>query len=107
MSRIAQSDISFYEAFSQEILAHLRLEHCQLTNGRVGVRQWCDNMPAVGAAAKLFSSKPPLCFAMQALSHVCVKWQAEAFVSHLAGSRNDWADKLSRFREAKSQDLFG
>ncbi|CAE8610051.1 unnamed protein product [Polarella glacialis] len=106
MSRLAQSDISFYEALAQAILANARLASCQHAPGVVGLRQWCDNMPAVGASAKLFSSKAPMCFAMQALSHVCTKWQADATISHLAGSKNIWADKLSRFREPKSQDLF-
>ena len=105
MSANPKSDVSFYEALAQVVLLRLRLLSLGVSNVFVACKQLCDNASAVGAAAKLFSTKQPLCWALQALSHVCQKHCAEVRISHIAGTDNDWADMLSRSDEPKSQSF--
>jgi hypothetical protein len=92
----AQTNIAFYEALAQVLLLLLRTEHSGASSVGIAVKQWCDNMPAVGAIAKLHTTSKPLCWALQALAYVSFKHKAEVFVSHLSGVKNVWADALSR-----------
>lgn len=90
-----QLDIAFYEAIAQCVLAALRLqtEHVTLP---VCLTQLCDNQPTVGASRKCFTSAAPLCYALQMLSVICCKFDAEPEISFLPGKQNIWADRISR-----------
>ena len=60
------------------------------------VHQQCDNMPSVGAASKMLSTKPPLSLALQVLASNCMAHKCTARLTHIAGARNEWADAASR-----------
>ena len=59
-----QLDIAFFELLAQVFLIKARLQDW----GRQAsvALQWCDNASVVGASGKLFSSKEPLCWGLQA-----------------------------------------
>ncbi len=105
MRPTAEKDISFYEALAQLVLFVKRADDAEVkgparaVTEAVKVRHLCDNMSAVGATNKLFSSAVPMCWCMQALSHHAAKRNARLHLCHIAGERNKWADMLSRFRQ--------
>ena len=105
MSVDAQKDISFYEALAQLCLFVCRIPPRQpgspapALHGNLMMRQLCDNMSAVGAINKLFSTASPMCWVMQAFAHYASRANAEVHVCHVAGARNEWADMLSRAAE--------
>ncbi|CAE7027690.1 unnamed protein product [Symbiodinium sp. CCMP2592] len=76
-----------------DLLDWFRPQH---QNGRVVVRQRCDNLGVVGAAAKGFSMKEPVAAVLQAAAVFCMRERINLRVSHVAGARNEWADMLSR-----------
>ena len=92
-----QAIICALEALAQLILLALQRQDGLVTNaGRVVVRQQCDNLGVVGAAAKGFSMKEPVAAVLQAAAVYCMRERINLRVSHVAGSRNEWADMLSR-----------
>ena len=56
----------------------------------------CDNLGAVFATKKLFSTKRPLCFALQMICSLGTKRGAILDLAHIPGEKNIWADKFSR-----------
>ena len=95
----AQLDIAFWEAFAQCVLLLLRLEDSGPSSCCVSLTHGCDNAAVVGGSKKLFSSKSPLCFALQMLSSVATVHNCELKVEFLPGIQNEWADKLSRWKK--------
>ena len=72
-----------------------------LNSALVSVRQRCDNMGFVCAAAKGMSLRQPLCGVLQSVSMFCLLRHFHLKVSHIPGEKNVWADALSR-----GEDLF-
>ena len=71
-------------------------EVSQLRVGWLAMRQRCDNMGVVGAAAKQLSLKRPLAAVLQSCALFCSRNRLTLRLSHVAGERNEWADMLSR-----------
>ncbi len=63
---------------------------------KIRLRQLCDNAPSIGAINKLHSMAMPLGIVLQAIAHHASIRNASVAVSHIAGERNVWADRLSR-----------
>jgi hypothetical protein len=93
-----QSAIASLELLAQSALLAAR----PCTSVPTLVHQRCDNAPSVGAAGKNLSLKPPLVFALQVLAALCFRRRLHVHISHQAGDRNDWADKISRLNEKHS-----
>ena len=96
-----QSIMCALEALAQLVLLVLQRQDGLVTNaGRAVVRQQGDNLGVVGAAAKLklkgLSLKQPVAAELQAAAVCCMRECINVRVSHVAGSRNEWADMLSR-----------
>ena len=94
-----QSCISALEALAQLLLLACRVEAEEVSQLRVGwlaMRQRCDNMGVVGAAAKQLSLKRPLAAVLQSCALFCSRNRLTLRLSHVAGERNEWADMLSR-----------
>ena len=92
-----QALICALEALAQLILLVLQRQDGLVANaGRVVVRQFCDNLGVVGATSKGFSMKEPVAAVLQAAAVYCMREKINLRVSHVAGTRNEWADKLSR-----------
>ena len=93
-----QKSIALLEMLAQAILLWFRpIKHSGGT-----MVQHCDNLPAVGSTAKSLASAEPYCYGLQAFSAVCIKRQVQAHLTHVAGERNEWADKLSRMNAEHS-----
>jgi hypothetical protein len=90
-------DISFYEALAQVVLAVGRLKDHPNRKTPVVFKQDCDNAAAVGACNKCFTTKAPLCYALQMLTHFCVKYGGVPDIHFIKGDDNVWADRISRF----------
>ena len=73
---------------------------CATRPARPSETGWADNLGVVGAAAKLklkgLSLKQPVAAELQAAAVCCMRECINVRVSHVAGSRNEWADMLSR-----------
>jgi len=94
-----QSCISALEALAQLLLLACRVEAEEVSQLRVGwlaMRQRCDNMGVVGAAAKQLSLKRPLAAVLESCALFCSRNRLTLRLSHVAGERNEWADMLSR-----------
>ena len=97
-------DIAFFEALAQLVLFVLRTEplqnpsklRCHGCSMKIRLRQLCDNAPSIGAINKLHSMAMPLGIVLQAIAHHASIRNASVAVSHIAGERNVWADRLSR-----------
>ena len=88
--------INFWELVAQCILVFLRLREHTEAHYEIAIRQSCDNSAAVGAVRKFFTTKAPMCFALQALAYHCSKAGATVAVSHVPGKKNTLADAISR-----------
>ncbi len=99
LSRNMQADIAFYELLAQVILAVLRLRFAGPVATHVQLKQVCDNSPSVGAIGRSFTTKVPLCYALQALAFHAARLDSAVQVSHIAGKKNGLADRISRFRK--------
>ena len=88
--------INFWELVAQCVLVYLRLQEQTDFHFDVAVHQACDNAATVGAVRKFFTTKAPMCFALQALAFHCSKAGATVAVSHVPGKKNTLADGLSR-----------
>ena len=95
-----QSIIATLEAVAQWVLLHLRCKESSLC--KVELRQYCDNAGVVHAHGRLFSSKAPLCFALQGLAWEAARGGLALDVCHRSGVRNEYADKLSRLHDQHS-----
>ena len=93
----AQSDIVSYEALAQVVLVVCYSAHCR--GGRLCIRlpALCDNSGAESVINKLFTTVQPLYYFLQKLA--TTSWARGIFLdtSHIAGSKNDEADFLSRW----------
>ena len=49
----------------------------------------------MAAFAKALSMKKPLCYVLQAMGLLAVEQGVRLCISHVAGTRNEWADALS------------
>ena len=99
LSEDLQEEIAFFELLAQACLVYLRAQSCGCASWRCAVRHWCDNTPAVGAIQKLFSTREPLCWALQALAFHASRAQVEVVAQYLPGKENVWADRMSRAEE--------
>ena len=59
-------------------------------------KQDCDNSPTEGATNRVFSSKAPLKYFVQALAGLLAALDLEVVIAHLPRAMNEWADGLSR-----------
>ena len=66
--------------------------------GWISLRQSCDNAGVVAASHKGISLKQPLASVLQSLALYAARHKLQLRISHVAGSRNEWADVLSRRR---------
>ena len=73
--------------------------------GWISLRQSCDNAGVVAASHKGISLKQPLASVLQSLALYAARHKLQLRISHVAGSRNEWADVLSR-RRALDADFF-
>ena len=97
-------NIIFFEALAQLVLFVLRTAKMNVASPRNGrgcstvirLRQLCDNASSVGAINKLHTMSKPLDVVLQAFAHHASVMQAKVAVTHIAGERNIWADRLSR-----------
>ena len=69
---------------------------CRPNVGCIALRQQSDNLGVVCLSAKGLSMKEPLASILQATAVFCTQEHLNLRISHLAGSRNCWADALSR-----------
>ena len=90
-------DISFYEALAQVILAVGRLRDNPSHESTICLTQGCDNAAAVGASSKCFTTKAPLCYALQMLAHFCFVHDGLPKLVFVPGKQNIWADRISRW----------
>ena len=78
---------------AQLVLLACRLQSDeQVEAGWIAVRQLCDNMGVVGACAKALSMKSPLTEVLQSLGLFAARRRVQLHISHIAGTRNEWAD---------------
>jgi hypothetical protein len=92
-----QRVISSLEALAQ--LCLLALYHDVWHHGshmEFSIPQQCDNQGVVFSSSRHLSMKSPLAEVLQCAGYWSSKWGCSMSVSHVAGSRNDWADVLSR-----------
>ena len=96
-SKSLQSCISALEALAQLMLlvgraqAHTAPKHCVLR-----FHQLCDNAGAAACSRKQLSMSKPMCFILQATGFYCSKFGVTLSSQHIDGTRNSWADALSR-----------
>ena len=64
-------------------------EVSQLRVGWLAMRQRCDNMGVVGAAAKQLSLKRPLAAVLESCALFCSRNRLTLRLSHVAGERNE------------------
>ena len=92
---------------SLELLAQLALLSMSVSlAGKQGSIQVCfrqrsDNMPTVGVVAKGLCTAYPLGAALQTLAYACLGYECDLDVAHIAGERNEKADKASRLNEGQ------
>jgi len=98
-----QRNIAFYELIAQVALIFCRKSIS--TKISVSLRHLCDNLGDVASANKLFSTKPPVRFALQLLSAYAIKFHCTVELQHLSGNLNDIADELSRFKDVGARKL--
>ena len=102
-----QQHIAALEALAQLVLLDAQRQHlgdiCQA--GWISLRQSCDNAGVVAASHKGLSLKQPLASVLQSLGLYAARHKLQLRISHVAGSRNEWADVLSRGR-ALDADFF-
>ena len=55
---------------------------------------FCDNFGVVGAASEGLAMKEPVAAVLQSAAAYCMREKIDLRVSHVAGMRNEWADKL-------------
>ena len=93
-----QQHIAALEALAQLVLLDAQRQHlgdiCQA--GWISLRQSCDNAGVVAASHKGLSLKQPLASVLQSLGLYAARHKLQLRISHVAGSRNEWADVLSR-----------
>eukprot|EP00438_Fugacium_kawagutii_P004756 Skav203093 [mRNA] locus=scaffold447:160158:160637:+ [translate_table: standard] len=96
-----QKGISALELLAQQILVPIRG-----TPQKLVVRQFCDNMGAVGGLTKGVCTSFPLGAALMNLVLVCLDRGCELELSHVAGERNieAKADALSRLNAPVKPD---
>lgn len=96
-SKSLQSCISALEALAQLVLlvgraqAHTAPKHCVLR-----FHQLRDNAGAAACSRKQLSMSKPMCFILQATGFYCSKFGVALSSQHIDGTRNSWADALSR-----------
>ena len=56
-------------------------------------------------ASQLFSTKPPVRFALQLLSAYSIKFHCTLELQHISGNQNVLADELSRFKDIDAKNL--
>ena len=94
-----QSLIASFEALAQLILLVIRCRefvHKRSDSFVVRLTQLCDNFGVVGASSRMMSMKEPMCWVIQALGFWSVHFGVRLMCSEIAGTRNAWADALSR-----------
>ena len=92
----AQQLINFFELLAQCVLLFLRLRESGAQHFDMTIHQLCDNSAAVGCVGKYFTTKAPLCFALQAIAFHASKAGATVSMSHIPGKSNILADGISR-----------
>lgn len=95
----ANQRIAFFELLAQAALIFLRLRQSPGVAISQRFEHKCDNMASVGAVEKYFTTKPPLCFALQALAYHAAHTCSAVQVSHIPGVKNTLADHISRWIE--------
>ena len=97
VSQDLQRDISSYECLAQ--IAILWTFSRTLPGFRypLCLPSWTDNTGAEAGGNRLFSMSSPMCLFLEKLTLLCSITGMELDLSHIAGSRNDIADALSRW----------
>ena len=99
-----QKAISSLELLAQLalLLARVRVEGAGFKY-RAVLHQQSDNMAVVGCLAKGLATKPPLATVLMHLARHCLKVDCALDVAHIAGERNELADRLSRLNEDEAR----
>ena len=99
-----QKAISSLELLAQLalLLARVRVEGAGFKY-RAVLHQQSDNMAVVGCLAKGLATKPPLATVLMHLARHCLKADCALDVAHIAGERNELADRLSRLNEDEAR----
>ena len=103
MNANPQRNIAFYELIAQVALIYVRKESSLRL--QLSLRHLCDNLGDVASANKLFSTKPPVRYALQLVSAYAIKYHCTLEVQHISGNLNDLADALSRSKDVSSYKL--
>ncbi len=98
-----QKLIATLEAVAQWVLLHLRCREGGLC--QVELRQWGDNEGVMHAHNKLFTTKVPLCYALQGIAWTSACHGVTVDVCHRSGRRNVFADQLSRLDDIKNAEF--
>ena len=93
-----QRYIAALEALAQLVLLSCQQQTLSLDGGLrwVSLRQSCDNAGVVSASNKGMSMQQPLAGVLQAIALFAARHQLLLRMTHVAGTRNEWADTLSR-----------
>ena len=102
-SKPLSSYIAALEALAQWILMDLRLQ--RRLSHVIELRQMCDNIGAVCAIEKFFSTKAPLSHVLQGVAFTCAMHGVVLNVAHRSGKRNVWADALSRLQSSEHAEF--
>ena len=96
--REVQLFIAALEALAQLVLLECQAEYFNLqsTTSWISLRQQCDNAGVVAVSQKGLTMKQPLASVLQAMAVCAAQRGIMLRISHVAGTRNDWADWLSR-----------
>ena len=60
------------------------------------VEAWTDSEAAARATRRWYSARPPMLRILRELAVICWRTRSEAWIEHVPGSKNLWADFLSR-----------
>ncbi len=84
---------------SLELLAQACLRACRsMSDCKGNLLQHSDNMGAVGVTAKRLTPAMPFAEALRLLARLVLARRCHLHVSHISGSRNEWADRKSRIK---------
>ena len=91
-----QKNIASLELLAQLALLWCRRDFIMNSPYQIQLIHDCDNIGSVASNNKLFSTKKPLCYVLQATVSWACALRCSLDLNHLPGRDNDWADWLSR-----------
>ena len=100
----AQALIASLEVLAQTLLLHLSVSHTNIRRSSHNMifHQLCDNQGGVFAINRWLSTTDSMSTPVELLATIASTHNVRLSVSHIAGSRNDLADRLSRINHPSS-----